>query len=438
MNKILLILSINCCNFVFGQDLRGLVIDRTTKEPIPFAHIISENSTYGIVSSIEGDFILPKRFDGTAFTISALGYEPYKFDVSRDFLNQPINLIPKSYSLKEIVINSPKYKKKWLNDFNNPKFGVYGIRNGGEVATFIDESDLFPQARLQKISVYIHNVSSNNYLRLHIYDYNILCSCPGIELLDTNYIISGGYNNEWVDIDVRNSFIEIPENGIFVSIEGLRTETQNRNDTLELGGFSKPEKFGNHTFRKNFLGNWKGNKTVNFKVINVLNLAVKTEIVFDKKRTRKKLNSEKSSLKFKPLSKGKIKKLFDSRNVSVKTEYPNNSFKSLVNSVIQAIKSDDIPYMVNHLFVFDKDSRDEVLVELKKRKEEGQWISSDERQEIIAEWEEILNHIENAKFIKIDSDKFKVEFPDVKNTIVYVQFDGNKWKMLSKHYTGQP
>ncbi|MEQ8910489.1 MAG: carboxypeptidase-like regulatory domain-containing protein [Vicingaceae bacterium] len=420
----------------FGQGYQGRLIDSSTRQPLSFAHIVLIDSSFGLVAGFKGSFSMPQEFDNRKFKVSALGYRSAVFSVDSTTFSKPIVLQPMSYQLNEVTVNSPDYKRKWLNDFRSPSFGTYGLRNGGEVATFIHESDQYPFSLLQEVSVFIQNLNDNNFLRLHVYDYNIVCSCPGNELLDTSYLINGGYKNEWVQVDLRKSRIEIPENGFFVSIEGLRKQDENKNDTIEIGGYSKRFNFGNYTFRKDFLGKWRSQNTSGrIDVINVLNLAVKTDIAFDKKEMKMKLKKNDTQIKYKPYPKRKIKRLFDTRKVTSHEEYSNRSFEELIQSIYKAIEKDDIPYMVDHLLVFQGDAKKDVFEELEKRKERASWINEDERIEILGEWQNILDMVDDAMFTKIDLDKFKVEFSDINNTVMFVQTNGKNWKMLSNYYT---
>ena len=429
-------------NFFFftlvnAQDFNGFVIDETTQEPVSFAHIIVEGTGFGVISKIDGSFIIPFKFNEFEFTISSLGYESRKLKINHDVFSSPINLKQKVSILEAVHVTAPKYKYTWLNDFNFPSLGLYGIWSGGEISTYIHESEKFENALMNSLEIYIHNLSVNNYLRLHIYNNDLICSCPGSELLDTNYLINGGVKNTWVNIDLSKSRVKIPENGIFVSFEGLRTNSSEKKDTLELGGFSKSLKFGNHTFRKDFLGNWNSHQNPkDIEVSNVLNLAVKIKIAYTKNKNKHSKSSE--EIKYKSYTKRELKKVFGTRKVKSLIEYPNNTFSELIHSVYRAIENNDIPYMVNNLFVFDEESVENVYEELLKRKEIGEWIPESEKKEILKDWNNILLNVNYAEFTKIDTDLYRVEFSNLKSKIIIVQNDGKKWKIVAKYHSGLP
>jgi hypothetical protein len=264
-----------------------------------------------------------------------------------------------------------------------------------------------------------------------------LCSCPGKELLDSSYVISGEKKDIWIEIDVSNSRVEIPENGVFVSVEGFCADEECNTEDLYIGAFSKPIRFGHHTFHKTLVGNWKkSDSKPNFKVANVLNLAVKVEVAYDKKQVKEDRNAAKSDLKYEEYSKREIKKLFGTKKVVSNDEYPNDSFEHLIKSIYQALENEEIPYLVNNLFVFDKESKESVFYEVQHRKGQGQWFPGDEKEKVLAYWKTILDNIESAEFTKIDSDKFYVEFKVSKKTVIYVQTDGKTWRMFSNYTTG--
>ena len=168
MKKILQILALFFLTIANAQDFNGFIIDETTQEPIPFAHIIIEGSGFGAISKIDGSFIIPFKFAEFEFTISSLGYESRFLKLNRDVFSSPIKLKQKISILEDVQIVAPKYKNTWLNDFNFPSSGLYGVRTGGEISTYIYESEEFANALLKNIVIYVHNISENNYLWLNL------------------------------------------------------------------------------------------------------------------------------------------------------------------------------------------------------------------------------------------------------------------------------
>ncbi|MFM7896193.1 MAG: carboxypeptidase-like regulatory domain-containing protein, partial [Flavobacterium sp.] len=92
--------------FAFSQ-IRGVVKDSISGEPIPFVNIWVENETIGTTSETNGSFSLDIKED-KVLVFSALGYEVKKASSKSEvFL-----LKSKVFELKEVIIEKPKFKKE--------------------------------------------------------------------------------------------------------------------------------------------------------------------------------------------------------------------------------------------------------------------------------------------------------------------------------------
>lgn len=104
MNKFLVLIFIS---FSLSAQIRGVVKDSISGEPIPFVNIWVENETIGTTSEKNGGFSLDlKEEKGLVF--SALGYETKKSSSKSEI----ILLKPKVFELKEVVVSIPKKTKK--------------------------------------------------------------------------------------------------------------------------------------------------------------------------------------------------------------------------------------------------------------------------------------------------------------------------------------
>ena len=92
--------------FTFSQ-IRGVVKDSLSGEPIPFVNIWVENEPIGTTSKVDGSFSL-KIEQEKILVFSTLGYEIKKTSTKSEI----ILLKPKNFELKEVVISIPKKTKE--------------------------------------------------------------------------------------------------------------------------------------------------------------------------------------------------------------------------------------------------------------------------------------------------------------------------------------
>jgi hypothetical protein len=125
---ILLIIS----QFTFSQ-IKGIVKDSISGEPIPYVNIWVENENIGTTSEEDGTFTINAN-EEKKLVFSALGYEEKEI-ISK---TKTILLKPKFFQLNEIVIQQPKLAEEieiGNYETNGFRFGVGNINS----AVFSDQ-----------------------------------------------------------------------------------------------------------------------------------------------------------------------------------------------------------------------------------------------------------------------------------------------------------
>lgn len=94
--------------------IRGKVVDKTTKEPIPFVNITYLNRTIGTITDFDGNFFIETRNPSDSIVISYIGYVPETLKVNKhSFQNLNIELQPDQIILDEVVVlpgENPAFK----------------------------------------------------------------------------------------------------------------------------------------------------------------------------------------------------------------------------------------------------------------------------------------------------------------------------------------
>ncbi|MEQ9305380.1 MAG: carboxypeptidase-like regulatory domain-containing protein, partial [Marinoscillum sp.] len=98
----------------FGQEMIvGQVFNLQTREPIPFAHIVS--AKLGTTTNLDGKFRIPAHA-GDTLLITHVNYEPLRVMITSDSMN--IYLRPGDVLLDEIIIgllpSEDQFKKRLL------------------------------------------------------------------------------------------------------------------------------------------------------------------------------------------------------------------------------------------------------------------------------------------------------------------------------------
>ena len=106
MRKLLTVLSVLIATSSFAQTgvIKGSIIDKTTKEPIPFANLLLENTTIGATSDIDGNYIISNITPGVYTLLSSVvGYNRFTLPEISVGVNKPIILtIEMSENIEEL------------------------------------------------------------------------------------------------------------------------------------------------------------------------------------------------------------------------------------------------------------------------------------------------------------------------------------------------
>lgn len=227
---------------ISGQERCFTVIDTLTFKPIPYCNVSNENGQ-GLVTNHLGQFCIKftQQASPNTLSVSNISYHEKTIDVSLDTVSV-MYLKPKQYDLNEVNINWSNYKFYWrgntvkrpdsyINLWRFCQLGLHvpALKNGNGI--------------IEKISVPIRNSSEHKVpFRLHVFSVDSVGGV-GVELLPENvYGCLSDTDYKLVELDILKYQIEIPREGVFVTIELL---SNNKPNELQLGDQKYYERHNN-------------------------------------------------------------------------------------------------------------------------------------------------------------------------------------------------
>lgn len=232
MNKFLVLIFIS---FSLSAQIRGVVKDSISGEPIPFVNIWVENETIGTTSEKNGGFSLDlKEEKGLVF--SALGYETKKSSSKSEI----ILLKPKVFELKEVVVSIPKKTKKIEIGVSKKRF-------------YLPENQVIPWILAKKFNLEEKNQDLNFVKEIHFFtksevDNGIFRArifevksdgMPGEDLVSDEIIVEVKKGKSKITVDVSKYNIQIPNEGIIVGFESLFVDRNKYNQEARVIGSKK-------------------------------------------------------------------------------------------------------------------------------------------------------------------------------------------------------
>ncbi len=168
------------CNLVSSQ-IKGIVIDAVTKNPIPYVSIWVENENNGTTAEENGQFQLTIAGKSKNLLFSALGYEKKTLAISSEM---KVEMTPSTIELNEVQITK-KYGTRQIEIGETESPFLQAYENGPRI-----DIKFFPYKSKYKKTKFIKQIVLNTdcrieeaTLKLHLYQVDS-AGLPGEELLE--------------------------------------------------------------------------------------------------------------------------------------------------------------------------------------------------------------------------------------------------------------
>lgn len=195
--------------------IKGKVTD-AKGNPIPYANLFPENAKDGFSAEEDGTFSVKKSAENDKFYVSALGFKTKLVSVSE---LGTVVLESESVALSEVVIGKAKKRKS----IEIGAFSKAGIRfhTNATLAKFFNPDQKRDYPFVKEISFNAQSEIDSAKVNVRIMSVNPDGS-PGNDLLPKNLIVIVRKGDKNTSVNVEEFAIEMPENGVMISIGQLR------------------------------------------------------------------------------------------------------------------------------------------------------------------------------------------------------------------------
>ena len=206
-------------------EIKGVIIDKDTKEPLPFTSIGLKNEQIGALSNEHGQFVVPAPSQNTAdsLVVVALGYGRRAVLVKRGVAvaSLTIELPKRAVALGNVTVKAGKVKNLGLGSrSDDPGEGMIQGLPGSQYAFFVKNEKKKRLGNVRTVSFYIgENGFPREPFRVRLYKADGNYNAPNTDLLTENVVVSAPQGGQWYTVDLTPYNIIAPEEGFFVAME---------------------------------------------------------------------------------------------------------------------------------------------------------------------------------------------------------------------------
>jgi hypothetical protein len=205
----------------------GKLLDAVSNKPIVFANLSFLKTNLGISSLEDGTFnleIAEKLLKGKVH-ISSLNYSDTVVFVEK-LQQKTLYLKPISFLLDEVVVSRKVSTERTIGEVKKSKVKI--VISGTTDAPFT-VARYFKFKKEYKNTPYLKNITIflSKYdkrkakFKVRIYSKDSITGFPNEDLIKDNLIVSVGKKEQQIVLETSKYDIEIPKNGIFISLERL-------------------------------------------------------------------------------------------------------------------------------------------------------------------------------------------------------------------------
>lgn len=229
--------------------IAGTVYD-TNMSPLPYVSVSIAGKVFGAIADQNGKFEIEAEYSGATSEVlifSAMGYQRDSLIIKPGKSNDlHFILKPKTYPVPEVIIRVREFiTEKIGNTRDHASGSLYLDTHGQQTALFIKNRKKKP-GFLREVEYFLSGEGNTDApFRVRIYEADSN-GFPGKDLIEDALVVKPQKGEGWYKLDIEKLQIEIPEEGIFVAIEGIFPDDYEsyfgESDFIDLSNQDKTQK----------------------------------------------------------------------------------------------------------------------------------------------------------------------------------------------------
>lgn len=224
--------------FAASAQIKGIVKDSISGQPVPFAMISVENENIGSSSEEDGTFSIRTSEKSQNLVFYALGFERKTVSIANA---SEVRLKPSPVQIEEVFIsNRMQTKQIEIGKSENRVSEAFENAPRIDLKFFPNRAEYKKTKYLKQVCIVTDSKIEDATFKIHLYsvDEN---GYPGKELLEKDLIVSVGKGIMKTKFNLSKFNLAVPKCGIFVGFEKLMIEKNKVEKTIVDPNTNYPE-----------------------------------------------------------------------------------------------------------------------------------------------------------------------------------------------------
>lgn len=205
--------------------ISGHIIEESTFNSLPYISVSLLGQPIGVIADQSGYFELDIPLKGQktdTLIFSSLGFYRDTMILAAGIEEQITQLmLPKTYPVPEITIRPMEYVSERLGNMKDKPSGSLYLDTHGQQTALRIENPFQLKGIIQSVEYYLSKKGNTEApFRVRIYEVDSTGK-PGTDLIDDAIVVKPEIDRGWYSVDISMLGIEMPQKGVFVSIEGV-------------------------------------------------------------------------------------------------------------------------------------------------------------------------------------------------------------------------
>jgi hypothetical protein len=205
--------------------ISGTILEDSTLTPLPYVAITLAGTNFSAIADQNGYFELEADYSNSLSNLlvfSSMGFQGDSLKIiPGECEGLTLTMKPKSYDVPEVIVHVREYFIEKIGNTREHEAGSLYLDTHGQQTALLIKNRKRKQGQIKAVEYYLSDDGNTDApFRIRIYEADSN-GMPAKDLIEDAIVVKPQIENGWYTLNIENLQLKIPENGLFIAIEGV-------------------------------------------------------------------------------------------------------------------------------------------------------------------------------------------------------------------------